>query len=486
MENKRPHLVAEQQQPGSKEEEEENESNTCQICWSKWTTHGEHQLSSLKCGHFFGLACIQRTLRDQGRTSKHCPLCNQPAKDSEVRLHFAVTSISAKDVTKEEDLKTQLNQERAARVQAELQLGKANAKIETLESQIRSLNERLASSVTPEPVHKVMPAPTVVGGGFLPSTIDVTAFKQVRMPVAMGKARSALWISEERGAVAATFIESTKKYKLLSIHPEFPNRSKAPSGGHGHDLPIRDIALQESNAVCYGGTLATASLDGSVSLISSSNLNEVCSFKLQEPIWSVCFLRDDILVAGTVKGRVLHLDPRMPKTAVSAIAVGTEPVHSLITTSAIPGTVCAASFTKLSVAVPATGSCIEITGLRPRLVGDQYVSVVRGYDDSIAVSVKSQSRSFVELGSVVLDKDSYSFRSVGCMSGRHDKPSGRVGYYDPSSVLVPDEAAKSCVLYPSGKTINTGGNTCAGAYYCGSPSLSMLLGTDVVNFVQLN
>ena len=44
------------------EEEEEagDDSMTCNICFEPWSNTGTHRISSLKCGHFFGLACIEK------------------------------------------------------------------------------------------------------------------------------------------------------------------------------------------------------------------------------------------------------------------------------------------------------------------------------------------------------------------------------------------------------------------------------------------
>lgn len=38
------------------------EANHCPICFDAWTSHGAHRIVSLKCGHLFGLSCIQRAI----------------------------------------------------------------------------------------------------------------------------------------------------------------------------------------------------------------------------------------------------------------------------------------------------------------------------------------------------------------------------------------------------------------------------------------
>ena len=55
-------------------------------CLEPWTNSGEHRISSLKCGHFFGLACIEKWLRTTGASD--CPNCNEKATKKDIRSHY--------------------------------------------------------------------------------------------------------------------------------------------------------------------------------------------------------------------------------------------------------------------------------------------------------------------------------------------------------------------------------------------------------------
>ncbi|KAJ1930855.1 RING finger and WD repeat domain-containing protein 3, partial [Linderina macrospora] len=91
---------------------EAEESNTCLICYERWTHRGNHQLASLKCGHLFGHSCIKRwILRGpsgrgwQGGHSKDkaaCPVCKQRAAVKDIRKLVA-TAITAVDGEKLEN-----------------------------------------------------------------------------------------------------------------------------------------------------------------------------------------------------------------------------------------------------------------------------------------------------------------------------------------------------------------------------------------------
>ena len=67
------------------EEEEDDDGAFCPICFEPWTNSGDHRISSLKCGHFFGRNCIERWLRSSG---DDCPNCNEKATKRDVRLHY--------------------------------------------------------------------------------------------------------------------------------------------------------------------------------------------------------------------------------------------------------------------------------------------------------------------------------------------------------------------------------------------------------------
>ena len=42
------------------DDEDDDDGASCPICFEPWTNSGDHRIASLKCGHFFGKACIER------------------------------------------------------------------------------------------------------------------------------------------------------------------------------------------------------------------------------------------------------------------------------------------------------------------------------------------------------------------------------------------------------------------------------------------
>ncbi|KAL1443409.1 hypothetical protein MTO96_007492 [Rhipicephalus appendiculatus] len=57
----------------------DEEGTTCTICFEAWTASGTHRLASLKCGHLYGLSCIERWVK--GQRAK-CPPVQCPSQES--------------------------------------------------------------------------------------------------------------------------------------------------------------------------------------------------------------------------------------------------------------------------------------------------------------------------------------------------------------------------------------------------------------------
>jgi hypothetical protein len=65
--------------------EDDQDGTTCSICFETWTHEGPHRIVSLRCGHLFGHACIDRWLTQH----RLCPMCKKTAALREVRPIFA-------------------------------------------------------------------------------------------------------------------------------------------------------------------------------------------------------------------------------------------------------------------------------------------------------------------------------------------------------------------------------------------------------------
>lgn len=89
---------------------------SCQICFMAYTSGESHRITSLKCGHIFGKSCLERWMK-AGKPA-HCPFCSAVIRKNHLREIF-VSSVTATDSAREEELVQKYNEEREARLDAE-------------------------------------------------------------------------------------------------------------------------------------------------------------------------------------------------------------------------------------------------------------------------------------------------------------------------------------------------------------------------------
>jgi len=81
-----------------------DEANACPICLSPWSSTGNHQIASLKCGHLFGYSCIVKWLKKKTTKDSRCPCCNSHAIVRNVRKLYAC-NIKVEDNSQYESIK---------------------------------------------------------------------------------------------------------------------------------------------------------------------------------------------------------------------------------------------------------------------------------------------------------------------------------------------------------------------------------------------
>lgn len=112
---------------------------------------GDHRLSSLKCGHFFGDSCLRQRLKENtGQfVVKVCPECKTKARERDIRYLYA-KRLKVIDRSEEFRIKEQLNQERLKTQILEFELDSmkmsynhVTQKMQSLEADNQSLKEIL-------------------------------------------------------------------------------------------------------------------------------------------------------------------------------------------------------------------------------------------------------------------------------------------------------------------------------------------------------
>ncbi|KAJ3580697.1 hypothetical protein NHX12_034252 [Muraenolepis orangiensis] len=102
---------------------------------------GEHRLATLRCGHLFGHACIERWLKGQGQAAR-CPQCNKKAKRSDIVLLYA-RKLRPLDTSEQEGMKKSLAVEQSLRRKAELESAQCRLQLQVVTEECGKLRRQL-------------------------------------------------------------------------------------------------------------------------------------------------------------------------------------------------------------------------------------------------------------------------------------------------------------------------------------------------------
>ena len=119
----------------SVESADSEEGSVCTICFEDWSNSGDHRISSLKCGHFFGYSCIEKWLRGSG---KSCPNCNEKSTQKDIRVHF-VAKLAAIDTSERDRALLELEKERTDKRELELRHTELNVRLQLQQERIEQL-----------------------------------------------------------------------------------------------------------------------------------------------------------------------------------------------------------------------------------------------------------------------------------------------------------------------------------------------------------
>lgn len=116
----------------------EEERSQCNICYGEYTTTGSHRMASLKCGHIFGLECIEKWISISKKS--YCPSCSVPCKKAQIRIIYA-TKILAYDESKESELISKYIDEKEKRKSLENEVIALKAQNEILKMTLKNASE---------------------------------------------------------------------------------------------------------------------------------------------------------------------------------------------------------------------------------------------------------------------------------------------------------------------------------------------------------
>jgi hypothetical protein len=356
-------------------------ASECPICFEQLASAGAHQICCLRCGHIFGRSCLERWLRQQRRASDRCcPQCKQRAQLCDIRLLYvpgthmerdarpggnrtgaaderqlshvqrdpATVQLVTREVDECEELRNALRVERKRRVRMELELCRVRNELRTLQAssgreQRKSEPERLCTSAQ---------IPGAAGTAELPPAMvsvdpreraapssDYSILERLNIRFCgqtrclLDRARIA-YIHADRASIYVSTAVSDMKgvhdaqtYTLKEIPLELMSSPVVPALDPDlHRGPIRDVT---SN----GQLLASASLDGNVSLVDMQTRLFAAKILVGEPLWSVKFANswEHGIAVGSQRGllRLFDLRKTLEPLGIFRCAVPSGGIHSM-------------------------------------------------------------------------------------------------------------------------------------------------------------
>nr|CAH0109337.1 unnamed protein product [Daphnia galeata] len=121
--------------------DDEEDGQVCPVCFDVWSNSGSHRVVSLKCGHLFGQACIERWVHSGGKGAR-CPQCNESAQKKDIRPIY-VRNLKAIDTTERDRALAALEQEKENRRRLELEYHKLQIQTTAKEQDILRLQQEL-------------------------------------------------------------------------------------------------------------------------------------------------------------------------------------------------------------------------------------------------------------------------------------------------------------------------------------------------------
>ncbi|KAK4004882.1 E3 ubiquitin-protein ligase RFWD3 [Daphnia magna] len=303
--------------------DDEEDGQVCPVCFDVWSNSGSHRVVSLKCGHLFGQACIERWVHSGGKGAR-CPQCNESAQKKDIRPIY-VRNLKAIDTTERDRALAALEHEKENRRRLELEYHKLQIQMTAKEQDILRLQHELqqcraalsgaclaASGQGAElplagagPLFGSQP-PGILGRRLvLDSTLELCKEGQCR--VMSYSEHLTLLVVSYAGTNSHLTGTGVKKVNALGGFRTVGYIAV-------HRKPIRDMAFHlEQNDL-----LLTVSLDKTAKLVNVHSDIAVTSYSCDAPLWSCAWNADNKyqFFVGTGTGKVLLYDTRKPGDAV--------------------------------------------------------------------------------------------------------------------------------------------------------------------------
>ncbi|AFN83098.1 hypothetical protein EROM_060030 [Encephalitozoon romaleae SJ-2008] len=248
----------------------------CPICFSEYTTKGNHRVVSLQCGHLFGSQCIQKWV---GKKSKmQCPLCSVQSTKRQIRPVYASKIVAIDTENEQKLLERCLREEKEKNEYIEICTG-LKAQIEALKMELLHAKEEKTEN-----------------------TFLIHKHKKFSINAGFNTANSIIWYDESN----CTMIVTRKSGKNVGIQKfESYDFSKSEFIVLGEGPPIKNMSLSPFNE-----DLGLLPIGNVLNIVNIYNGNVVAKYIAHNQIESTCFDKDDrnTIYCGDDKGSVYFIN----------------------------------------------------------------------------------------------------------------------------------------------------------------------------------
>ncbi|ORX46883.1 hypothetical protein BCR36DRAFT_296843 [Piromyces finnis] len=289
------------------------EANSCPICLSPWSSTGDHQIASLKCGHLFGYSCILKWLRAKSTKESRCPCCNSHAIVRNVRKLYAC-NIKVEDNSQYESVKKEkdemnnyckmLNKEKThyqvySRI-ANGQLLSQKNMINDYKQQLKKLKKKNSNK------NKYQFNTTFVIDNNLRSS-RILSFNSIEKVLYASKS-----LNPQNFGIVKIDLQKNSVGEYYQLHEKM----------------IKDIHCNPVN-----GNILSCSIDKTIQIFSNKTKDIDICIPLDSACWSCCWstYNENQIFAGLSNNSILMYDIRNLSSYCSKLNGGSnKPIHSLI------------------------------------------------------------------------------------------------------------------------------------------------------------
>lgn len=276
------------------EEDDNDDGKTCPICLEDWSNVGFHRVTSLKCGHLFGLSCINNWLLIQKQNS--CPTCKEQASEEDLRQIY-VKKLVAVDHTELQSIKEQLEIVTVERNELHNNLIQCVCRENIMIKQLKELNQQLKQLQTKNSQQQSLAS----------SSASVKLFKARSLEICKSKGCRVLDCCSRFNMIVASMKSPNPLFNGYGIRKINLETFKPTAFLPLHNMPLRDVSFHPENA-----WLLCASLDKSWKVVDMLAESTVATVKGNSSIWSCCWDVDNnnVVYMGRQDGRVAKYDIR--------------------------------------------------------------------------------------------------------------------------------------------------------------------------------